>query len=181
MRRCSSPRSTAPNGRAFVLPVSAARMLTVAAYSAEEWTDFLVASAGASAALAGLVFIGVSINLTRILAAPGLPGRAGQTITVLATALAVSLAVLGPGDSRVAVGLELLLIGLFGWTFIMHIQRNSDEDPATREHRTGQLVLVNLAMLPFIIGGISVLAEWGGGLYWMQAGIILSMLVGLAN
>ena len=54
----------------------------MSAYSPEDWSDFLVASSGASAALAGLVFIGISINLTRILDGPGLPGRAGQTIVV---------------------------------------------------------------------------------------------------
>jgi len=153
----------------------------MAAYTTEAWSDFLVAAAGASAALAGLVFIGVSINLTRILELPGVPARAGQTIAVLATALAVSLAVLGPADSRVAVGLELLLIGLAGWGFIVRVQIQNDEDPTVRAHRTGSMILLNLATLPFVIGGVSVLIEWGGGLYWMQAGVILSMLVGLAN
>jgi hypothetical protein len=31
------------------------------------------------------------------------------------------------------------------------------------------------------VGGVSTLIEAGGGLYWMQAGVILSLLVGLAN
>ena len=81
----------------------------------EDWSDFLVAASGASAALAGLVFVGISINLTRILALPGLPGRAGQTIVVLANALALSLAVLGPQHSHVGVGVEILVLGLVGW------------------------------------------------------------------
>jgi hypothetical protein len=33
----------------------------------ESWHDFWVAEAGASAALAGLLFVSVSINLTKIL------------------------------------------------------------------------------------------------------------------
>ena len=37
------------------------------AYDPSEWTDLFVATAGASAALAGLVFVAVSINLERIL------------------------------------------------------------------------------------------------------------------
>jgi hypothetical protein len=41
-----------------------------------EWHDFFIACAGASAALMGLIFVGVSINLTRILSFPTLPGRA---------------------------------------------------------------------------------------------------------
>lgn len=37
------------------------------AYDPSEWSDLSVASAGASAALAGLVFVAVSINSERIL------------------------------------------------------------------------------------------------------------------
>src|SRR5215213_10030817 len=107
----------------------------MASYTTEGWSDFLVASAGASAALAGLVFIGISINLTRILALPGLPARAGQTIVLLATALAISLTVLGPADSHVTVGLELLGVGLAGWVGVMWIQRHTGVEPSSRRNR----------------------------------------------
>ncbi len=40
------------------------------------WENFFVAEVGASAALAGLIFVGVSINLNRILSLPRLPDRA---------------------------------------------------------------------------------------------------------
>lgn len=49
------------------------------AYDASEWSELFVASAGASAALAGLVFVAVSINVERILEFPGLPERALET------------------------------------------------------------------------------------------------------
>ena len=39
--------------------------------------------AGASAALAGLLFVAISINLDRILNCRGLPGRAGEAIVLL--------------------------------------------------------------------------------------------------
>jgi hypothetical protein len=153
----------------------------MSAYSPEGWSDFLVAAAGASAALAGLVFVGISINLTRIISFPGLPARAGQTIVVLANSLAVSLIVLGPADSRVGLGVVILVVALAGWLSVIVIQYRTNEDAVVRQHRAGTIVMVQLSTVPFVVCGVSMLANGGGGLYWMQAGVILSLLVGLAN
>jgi len=153
----------------------------MSAYSTEGWSDFLVAASGASAALAGLVFVGISINLSRIIALPGLPARAGQTIVVLANSLALTLIALGPSDSRVGLGVVILLVALAGWSSVLYIQFRTGEDATVRQHRPGTIVMLQLSTVPFIVCGVSMLANGGGGLYWMQAGVILSLLVGLAN
>ena len=44
----------------------------------ENWESFYVAQAGASAALTGLVFVGVSNNMKDIVAAPALASRRAQ-------------------------------------------------------------------------------------------------------
>ena len=47
-----------------------------------KWHDFFLAAAGAAAVLAGLVFVGLSINLGLIMSNPayGLPGRALEAL-----------------------------------------------------------------------------------------------------
>ena len=47
-----------------------------------EWHDFFLAQAGAAGVLTGLVFVGVSINLQKIVSDPrsGLAGRAGERL-----------------------------------------------------------------------------------------------------
>lgn len=55
------------------------------------WENFFIAEVGASAALAGLIFVGVSINLNRILSLPRLPDRALEAVSLLLTVLASSL------------------------------------------------------------------------------------------
>jgi hypothetical protein len=48
----------------------------------DDWHDFLVTAAQAGAALAGLVFVGISINLEMIMSnlTYGLPGRALEAL-----------------------------------------------------------------------------------------------------
>ena len=49
------------------------------------WENFNIAEVGASAALLGLLFVGVSINLARIISLPGLPNRALLALIILLT------------------------------------------------------------------------------------------------
>ena len=80
-----------------------------------------VAEAGASAALAGLLFVALSINLERILKGTGLPGRAGEAIVLLLTVLVVSTFGLVPGQSPRVLGAEVLAFGLLPWLILIRI------------------------------------------------------------
>ena len=52
-----------------------------------QWSNFYVAVAGASAALTGLIFVGVSISLAKILSIPSLPNRALVSLILLLNVL----------------------------------------------------------------------------------------------
>jgi hypothetical protein len=78
------------------------------AYTTGAWTGFGTAVATAAAALAGLLFIAVSINIKQILETKSLPSRAAQTLILFATPLIVALLVVVPGQARPVLGAELL-------------------------------------------------------------------------
>ncbi len=151
------------------------------AYSSREWADLFVASAGASAALTGLLFVAVSLNIKEILAQRGLPNRALQTLLLLLGAVVVSLVGLIPGQSATALGVELLAIGLgFGaWVLVLSVRAI----PHTREYISPWLhvALVLPGTLPLALGGASLIAGGGGGLYWIVGGIVGALLGAAVN
>jgi hypothetical protein len=155
----------------------------VTAYDASEWSDLFVAAAGASAALAGLLFVAVSINIDRILKFEGLPQRALETLLLLLGVLLVSLVGLIPGQGHLALGLELLTVGLAICIAVMRLPAgSSDPDAAAERARLwSRWTLRIAATVPAVIAAASVLAESGGGLYWLVAGIVFAFVAVVAN
>jgi modulator of FtsH protease len=152
------------------------------AYAASEWTDFFVAGAGASAALAGLVFVAVSINVDRILRFQGLPERALATVMLLLSVVLVSLIGLIPGQSRPAMAGELLGVGLVFAVVVLGLTRRSTASrDRQRVHTFGHWLLVGLGTVPVVLGAVSLFAEAGGGLYWVAAGMVLATTGGVGN
>lgn len=152
------------------------------AYEPSEWTDFFVASAGASAALAGLVFVAVSINVERILQFRGLPERALATVLLLLSVVLVALICLIPGQSRDALAAELFVVSLLFAAQIFRLisPARADHDRSLA-HIASHLLLVALGTIPFVVGAVTLFAEGGGGLYWIAAGVILATAGAVAN
>jgi hypothetical protein len=154
----------------------------------DEWHDFFLAAAGAAAVLAGLVFVGVSINLDTIMSNPtyGLPGRALEALVLLVAVLMATILLLVPDQGTVLAGAELLAVGVVDWAAVVTIQvlvlRNwRSLEPAFRWHFVPRVVLCQLATLPIVAAGIGVMG-WGlGGLYWLVVGVVLSFLVAVAD
>jgi hypothetical protein len=155
----------------------------VTAYDPSEWSDLFVAVAGASAALLGLLFVAVSINLERILEYVGLPERALETLLLLLGVLVLSIAGLMPGQSELALGIEILgielVIAAVMWQLPIHAVAEDGTEPlAWKLNRSG---LRAAGTSPILIAGLSLILETGGGLYWLGAGLVLAIVGAVAN
>ncbi len=152
------------------------------AYDASEWSDYFVAVAGAAAALSGLVFVAISINVERIIKGEGLPERALETILLLLGVLVTSVIVLAPGQSNVALGIELMVSGLgFLVVILLLIRRGVGNDRGPRGSLPARIGLSTVGSAPFAIAGLSLIVETGGGLYWVLAGTVFALLGGVLN
>jgi hypothetical protein len=159
------------------------------AYDPEHWHDLFVMLGGASAALAGLVFVGLSLH-ARAVATDGLYRRRARNLTAgILYLLVASIFVLIPGQGHVALGVELIAGGiLLGALFAeVPLRYWSRLAPELRVRMT----IATAACALSVYGGISLVVRAGGGLYVIVAAAIAgltmngfgawSLLLGLAR
>ena len=144
------------------------------------WTDFFVAAAGASAALAGLVFVAVSINIDRILSLPGVTERALETVLALLGVVLMSLIMLIPGLSDDTLAILLLTEAALLIALAVQINRQGRGSAEGTAHASRHFLRA-MAAIPVLIGGASLLIQSGGGFYWIAAGVLLGILAGVIN
>lgn len=146
-----------------------------------DWANFFVAEVGASAALTGLVVVAISINLAKILSYPSLPGRAAEALFALVGVLVLTSAALVPHQSSMLLGMEALLIGLVMFAAPLANQVRSLEHDTTdlKRHIYARMILNAATSLPIAVAGLLLILGLSTGLYWMAAGVILSLLVGV--
>lgn len=151
------------------------------AYSPLTWHDFFLGAMGAAAALTGLLFVAISINLDQILKYPQLPGRAAGTLGILVGALIVSGVALGPGQGTRALGIEVIVVGVVVAAQALLVARGKDNPGQPKSWVIEHVATLLLPSLALIIGGVTLLARAGGGLYWVFGGILLVFVSASVN
>ena len=150
---------------------------------AADWSNFLMAAAAAVGALVGLVFVALSINLARIIQLPGVSGRAAETIFILAGALVETLVALVPGQTAPRLGATLLPVAVAAWGIPVGLQLQA----LRRRHfyrpsfALMRVAFHQAATLPAILAGLSFCGLLAGGMYWLAAGVVLSLVFALVN
>jgi hypothetical protein len=143
----------------------------------EGWHDFFIAQAGASAALAGLLFVALSINIDRIIKLPWLPPRAAATMLLLVGGLIEALVALWPHPSLAVLGIEELVVSGVVWAGIIHQTIAGSKVPKEFAFVTGMSAVVGqCATLPALGGAIALTFGIEAGTY----GIAFAMLAAIA-
>jgi hypothetical protein len=148
----------------------------VEAYDAEHWHELFVMMGGAAAALAGLIFVAVSLNDEQILALPKLPSLAGRTLTLLIGQVVFCMAGLAP-QPPLALGIELVVVaGIVVAVVVGTTVRTFEADEPLR-WRASNLGTALAASVPGLVAGVSLIAGAGGGLFWLLAEFAVAIVV----
>jgi len=145
------------------------------------WSNFLSAEIGASATLAGLIFVAVSINLSKILEFPGVPGRAAEALALLMGVLFVCTFGLAPNQSERSLGIEFLGVGSLLWimTVILAVGQLRRKHPW--RWLISRFALCQCATLSFCIAGIALLLGHPSGMDWLVPGCIFSFAASMTS
>ena len=138
-----------------------------------EWHDFFVAQVGASAALVGLLFVAVSINLERILKFKHLPVRAMEAILQLLCLLVIATCALVPDLRETTYGVTIAAVGLITWVMQLRAvlyTRHSGFESVQR------IIMNQLPPLPFVVAGVLMATGHPDGIYWALPGTLLCLI-----
>ena len=147
----------------------------------EAWSDLFVASAGASAALAGLVFVAISINVEDIVKNKGLPEMGVVTIMLLLGVLIVSLFGLIPEQSNQDLGIELLVMSIIWTAGIGRFAFRSLPDESNLERTVSRIGLPAFGTLPYLAGAVLLVSGSDTGMYFVFAGMIGAVIAAVMD
>jgi hypothetical protein len=157
------------------------------AYDPETWHDFFIAAAGAAAALSGLIFVAVSINLRDILAmekkigSSYLTGRALESLAALLILLGISLVGLDPSIGHAALG-AVLLVSAAGSAVSPALAYNAYRSSRVKPNYYNlRMFLALLLVAAYAVGGAALVARGGGGLQWLPVAFIIAVSIAASN
>lgn len=131
--------------------------------------------AGASAALAGLIIVAISVNVADIIKYPQLPTRAAAAITALVSVLLVSVTGLAP-QPLLAFGVEVAVLGAISWTAHFRsgvvVVRLNRADARPLGEALFHVLLGQLQALPLVVGGILIAVGVPAGPFVLLGGIV---------
>lgn len=148
------------------------------------WLPFFATAAGAAAALTGLIFVALSVNIARILEYWHLPARAAAAMGALMLILVSSLAALAP-QPLVLVGGETLAFTAFVWWLEIDSARQllaavKANNRPWREFAVGT-AMGQVQVVPYLVGGVVLAQGSAAGLYWLAAGAVMVFVLAVVN
>jgi hypothetical protein len=143
------------------------------------WDSFFSAEVGASAALAGLIFVSITINLQRIVANPSVTLRAFQALLLLVGAFILAALLLVPGQTPEEQGAELLAVTVVLWGGLNGLEWSAWHRASAvyRGFLTGHSIQIQVPYALALIGSVALLLSSPSALYWFVPATLAAFLI----
>lgn len=148
------------------------------------WSSFFQAELGAAAALAGLLFVSVSVNQAKILELDRMADRGLETLLMLFLVIVITSLSLVPGQPLRLLGAEITVLAIATLCWLVPLQRayRGQRNPVHRVRSVRMAKLVRLAMSVIVCAGLVLV--WRGdatGFYVLAPGILLTFFAAGAS
>jgi modulator of FtsH protease len=144
----------------------------------ESWDSFFVAETAAAAALLGLLFVAISINLKQVIEAGGLTERALGALLLLLAILILGLMMSMPDQPQSVLGCETVGIcavtGVIGTLVGLRGLRNAEKQYWRNFFWNVVSFLAVIAVIA--IGGLLMFTGGEAGFYWIGSGMCLALI-----
>ena len=156
-------------------------------YDPVGWGDLFACAGGAAAALAGLIFVGLSVNMSRLLELDKsrgqnfLTGRALEAFVAMLSVLVTCIVALTPHILKGVLAAFIVLMAA-----VSAISPVRAVGLANRDERRS-LTLLQRVIFAFgltcclLVCGVTLAAGRGGGLFWLPAAFVLAFMVASVN
>lgn len=156
-------------------------------YDLAGWGDLFVCAGGAAAALSGLIFVGLSVNIRTVLDLDRteghdfLIGRALEALVALLLVLAVSVVALTPALPVGVLASVVLFVAVLSAVSPKRALRASSGRARLPGGTFTRVVMAIALSTCWVVGGVTLLTGVGGGLYWLPAAFVLAIAVAAVN
>ena len=150
------------------------------------WHDFYLASGAASATLAGLLFVGLSLHLRAVINHPEVRSLARITLSDFFVVLVVSLFVLIPTAQPKQTAVEMVGVGVLSLLLAAPATREAVRSRRARLIRLTTLAArFGLSILAYVVVAVTAVLFFRGdfedGLGWLVVGVVVLLLVAVRN
>jgi modulator of FtsH protease len=144
----------------------------------ESWDSFFVAETAAAAALLGLLFVAISINLKQVIESAGLADRALGALLLLLAILIAGLLLAMPDQPVAMLGVEAAAIAVITGVIatVLGMRGLRKADPQFRRNFIQNLASNIVVLAPILIGGVLMLGGGETGFYLVGAGMCLTII-----
>ena len=152
-------------------------MLALDAYRPDQWHDFFVMVGGSAAALTGLVFVALSLNVTVVTEDATHRYRAIDTLSGMIGVFVLCALVLMGGQDHRAVGLEWFVVAAISLAVYLngHAQAVRLGGSSMTRLRASRTVVLGVLYLIQLVGAALLVAEHVAGLYVAAVALVTAL------